>query len=361
MPKLIILLLGFLVMGCQNDAGQKPAAAAPVRVAIVERGDITHSITAVGNVQSSATVSITPRVDGQIMEVFFVEGDEVAEGQPLLLIDPRPYTAILQEKKAMLAKSRAQLAKAEHDLARYAKLVNQGYISKEQYDQIATDAATLRATVEADKAELEAANLNLSYCTISAPINGRIGELKLHKGAMVKNNDSGPIATIDTISPCRVIFSVPEVHLRAIQEKLKIAPLAISAVPPGNEPQKGTITLLDNSIDTRTGAIRLRGEFANKPHVLWPGQYVEVEIPIGHAKNSLLIPSRAIQTGRDESYVYVIGEDNRANYKKVKVLVENAGMAAIEGELSPGERVVIDGHVRLAPGLPVKILEEAAQ
>lgn len=353
-----LCFLVFFLAACQNAADQAVAPAAPVHVAIAEKGDLTHSISAVGNVASSATVSLTPRVDGQIMEVFFVEGDEVAEGQPLIQIDKRPYAATLAEKEALLAKTRAQLVKAEHDLQRYARLVQQGFISKEQFDQVTTDAAALRATLHAEEAARDVAKLNLSYCTITAPINGRIGELKLHKGNMVKNNDTGIIATIDTISPCRVLFSVPETHLGVVQKKLATAPLVITALPPHGAPEQGIITLLDNNIDPKTGAMRLRGEFANKNCALWPGQYVEVLIPIGAARNKIIVPSRAIQTGRGESYVYVVDGENRASYRKVKVLVENADKSAIEGDIAPGEQVVIDGQVRLAPGLPVRVLEK---
>lgn len=340
---------------CGNEPVKQMAHAAPVHVAAVEKGDLVRVLNAVGNVQASASVAVTPRVDGQIVEVYFTEGEEVKAGQPLLKIDPRPYAAELAEKKANLAKAEAQLVKAEHDRKRFAQLVANGYVSKEAFEQTMTDAATLKSTVRAAKADADVASLNLSFCDIKAPISGRIGELKMQKGSMVKDNDTGPIATIDTIRPCRVNFSVPEAYLPTIQERMREERLGITAMPVGGQPEQGIITLLDNNVDTKTGAIRLRGEFENPESKLWPGQFVEVKLPLGKLRNATLVPARAIQTGRDETFVYVVCPDNTVDYRKVNILFETDGKSAVAGDLTEGEIVVVDGQVRLAPGLPVQI------
>lgn len=354
---LAIFSLCYCLAACGGEPVKQMSRAAPVHVATVEKGSLTRSLNVVGNVQASASVAVTPRVDGQIVEVYFTEGEEVKAGQPLLKIDPRPYAAELAEKKANLAKAEAQLLKAEHDRKRFAQLVASGYVSREAFEQTVTDAATLKSTVKAAKADVDVASLNLSFCNITAPISGRIGELKMQKGSMVKDNDTGPIATIDTIRPCRVVFSIPEIYLPAIQEQMRNDRLKVSARPVGGQREQGIVTLLDNNVDTKTGAIRLRGEFANAESRLWPGQFVEVQLPLGVLAESIIVPTRAIQTGRDETFVYVVRPDNTAAYRKVKILFENEGKAAVSGELQEGEMVVTDGQVRLAPGLPVKIQE----
>ncbi len=347
----------FFLCACQNDNVKNLPPLAPVHVTPATRGQMTRHLNAVGNVEASATVDIVPRVAGQIVAINFREGEDVRAGQPLLEIDPRPYAATLAEKKAELAKSEAQLAKAERDQRRYSQLVGSGYVSREAFEQTATDAAALRATVAANRAAVDLAALDLSYCTIKAPISGRIGALKIQKGSMIKSSGAEPVVTIDAIMPCRVIFSVPEPHLPAIQKRLAGGGLQVTAAPHGGNPEKGEITLLDNSVDTRTGAIRLRAEFANEHRQLWPGQFVEVEVPLGEIDNVLLVPDNAVQAGRDENYIYVIGADGKAEYRKVRILSETGGQSAVEGELEPGERVVVDGHVRLAPGVPARILD----
>lgn len=354
-----LLLLPFLLLlaACgAEDAAKNAAPPAPVHVAEAVREDISRDLQVIGNVRSSASVGLVPRVAGEILEVNFTEGQDVKAGQPLIRIDPRPYETALKEKQAVLARSEAQLVKARHDRDRYGKLAGSGFVSKEAFEQTATDAATLRATVQADRAAVESAALDLSYCTLKAPISGRIGSLQVHRGNMVKSNDSAPIASIDTISPCYVTFSVPETHLAAIMERMRQGHVELTATPSGGRPATGLLTLVDNNVDEKTGTIRLRGTFENSDRGLWPGQFVQVRLPLGIARNVLVVPSRAIQAGRDESYVYVAGEDGRAAFHKVKVLFENEGKSVVEGDLQPGQKVVVEGQVRLAPGIPIKIL-----
>lgn len=353
----ILVALCVFAGACSGEQSPEPESVAPVRVALVEKGSMTRKLNAVGNVQPSASVSITPRVDGEIVAVNFTEGQDIKAGESILEIDPRPYAAILAEKRANLAKSRTQLRKAQRDRARYGKLVRDGYISQQAYDQTETDADALQATVEADVAALRRAELDLSYCSIISPITGRIGELKMHKGNMVKNNDTGSVCTIDTVSPCYVFFSVPEVHLPAILEQMNRGELIVAATPIGGEPQEGRLTLVDNSVDMKTGSIRLRATFGNHPRRLWPGQFVEISLPLESYEEELLVPTQAIQTGRGESFVYVVNEEGKADYRRVESLLEQDGKSVIRGALNPGERVVIEGQVRLAPGSRAHILD----
>lgn len=338
-----------------NDGKSSGPPPAPVRVSHVERRDMPRLLNTVGNVKASAAVGVKPRVTGEILQVHFIEGQDVREGDKLITIDPRPFEATLREKQGFLAKSRAQLSKAEDDMRRYSKLVGGGYVSRDAYEKTATDAAALRATVQADKAAAESAALDLAYCTVIAPISGRVGVLNVDKGNMVKSSDATAIVNIDTLAPIYVTFSVPEAHLSAILERMRQSEPEITATPSGGQAETGRLTLVDNNVDARTGTIRLRGAFDNTHKRLWPGQFVEVELPLGMLLGALTLPARAVQTGREESYVYVVGKDNKASYRKVKVLFEVRGVSVVEGDLAENDAVVVDGLVRLAPDMPVRI------
>ena len=361
-PRAVLLALSLALLpalnGCfgdsQKTSGPPPA---PVRTAAVARADVPRLLHVVGNVRASASVGVRPRVAGEIQQVHFTEGQDVQEGQPLVTIDPRPFEAILREKRGMLAKSQAQLNKALDDMARYGKLVGGGYVSREAYEQTATQAAALRATVQSDKAAEESAALDLAYCTVVAPISGRVGALNVDKGNMIKSTDATPIVSIDTLSPIYVGFSVPEAHLPVILDRMASESVPVTATPTGAQSEHGLLTLIDNTVDTRTGTIRLRATFENADRHLWPGQFVQVELPLGMGEQVLTVPARAVQSGRDESYVYVVNKDNRAAYRTVKALFEHKGVTVVEGALAEGELVVVDGQVRLAPGLPVKVVE----
>lgn len=353
---ILLPLLAALLNACSGDDGKTVGPPpAPVHVQSVARADVPRLLHVVGNVKASATVGVKPRVTGEIQEVHFKEGQDVRAGEPLISIDPRPFEAALREKRGLLAKSQAQLSKANDDMRRYGKLVGGGYVSREAYEQTATEAAALKATVQSDKAAVESAALDLSYCTVTAPISGRVGALNVDKGNMIKTTDDTPIVTIDTLSPIYVNFSVPEVHLPVILERMRRGSVSITATPAGGTVENGLLTLVDNSVDTRTGTIRLRGSFENEDRRLWPGQFVEVELPLGMAPKALTVPSRAVQSGREESYVYLVDKDSRAVYRKVKVLFEHQGASVVEGELAEGDRVVVDGQVRLVPGVAVRI------
>ena len=352
------LFLLLALAGCsQDDSKKNTPPPAPVRVESVTRADVPRLLHAVGNVRASSSVGVKPRVTGEIQQVHFIEGQDVREGDPLITIDPRPFEAALREKKGQLAKSQAQLAKAIDDMNRYGKLVGSGYVSRDAYEKTATEAAALRATVQSDKASVESAALDLSYCTVVAPISGRVGALSVDKGNMVKAADATIIVSIDTLSPIYVGFSVPEAHLSVIMEQMAQSRVPVSATPAGGKPETGLLTLVDNTVDTRTGTIRLRATFANAQRRLWPGQFVQVELPLGVAAQALTVPTRAVQSGREESYVYVVDKDSRASYRKVRPLFEHSDRTVLDGEIAEGDRIVVDGQVRLAPGLLVNILE----
>lgn len=351
----LFFCIGCLI-GCDNTDAKKNVVTAPVHVEKAALANITRELQAVGNVRASASVGLIPRVAGEIKAVNFTEGQTVKAEQPLILIDPRPYETALKEKQAMLAKSEAQLAKALDDRRRFGKLVSNGYVSREAYQQTATDAAALAATVQADRAAVENAALDLEYCTLKAPISGRIGELKVHKGNMVKSGSTEPIANIDALEPCYVTFSVPEMHLSAILAQMEQGPVPVIATPAGGSPEQGELMLIDNNVDEKTGTIKLRAVFDNKNQHLWPGQFVNISLTMGELENALLIPANAIQPGRDSAYIYIVNKDGIAEFKPIKPYFEANGKTAVEADLQPGDLVVVEGQVRLTPGMPVKIL-----
>ncbi len=357
MNVILMLICIIFLAGCSDkDSSQNREEEAPVRVSEVRQQATPRILHAVGNARASASVAIVPRVSGEIVSINFTEGQDVKEGQAIIQIDPRPYEAILKEKKGALAKSQAQYAKAVEDKRRYGRLVSNGYVSREAFEQMSTDAEALRATVLSDKAAVENALLDLSYCTIKAPISGRIGALKIHKGNMIKSGSSEAIVHIDALEPCYITFSVPETNLPLIQAQLTAGPVSLLATPQGGQPQTGELTLIENNVDSKTGTIPLRGTFPNLERKLWPGQYVDISVPLGNFENALIVPSNAVQTGRDGAYVFIVNEDNRAEYRNIKVLFINNGESVVEGDVKPGEKVVTEGQVRLIPNSPVKIL-----
>lgn len=355
---LLGVLLALCLAACSDDTGGQRRMEAPrVRVAQAVRTDAGRELQVVGNVKASASVSVVARVTGEIVKVHFTEGQDVQEGQTLISLDDRPFVAQLREKEALLAKSRAQLVKARDDMRRYAELVKNGYVSREAYEAAATEAAALKGTVQSDAAAVDSAALQVSYCTLTAPISGRVGSLSVDRGNMVRENAETPLLTIHTITPCYVTFSVPEHNLSTIFERLAEGPVEVSATPQGGEPEKGALTLVENEVDTRTGTIRLRATFANENRRLWPGQFVNVRLPLGTEKNALVLPAIAVQSGRDGTYVYRIGADNKAEPVPVRVLFEFDGRCAVDAKLEAGDRIVVDGMIRLAPGIPVTIVD----
>lgn len=352
------MLLVLSLAACSDDRkGQRQIEAPRVRVEQVVREDAGRVLQVVGNVKASASVGVVSRVTGEIVKVHFTEGQDVEEGQTLISLDDRPFVAQLREKEALLAKSRAQLVKARDDMRRYSELVKNGYVSREAYEATATEAAALKGTVQSDAAAVDSAALQVSYCTLTAPIGGRVGSLSVDKGNMVKENAETPLLTIHTISPCYVVFSVPEHNLSTIFERRAEGPVEVTATPLGGDPEKGELTLVENEVDTRTGTIRLRATFTNESRRLWPGQFVNVRLPLGTEKNALVLPTVAVQSGRDGTYVYRISPDGKAETVPVRVLFEFDGRCAVDAKLEAGDNIVVDGMIRLAPGVPVTIVQ----
>jgi len=354
---LFVLCLTLASCSGDGDKGRK-GPAAPVLVAEVTLQDMPRILRVVGNVAASATVGVKARVTGELIGVHFTEGQDVQAGQPLFTIDPRPFQAALNEAQSRLERDIAQLNKATEDMKRYGTLVSGGYVSREAYDKAVTDAAALRATVRADEAAVESARLQLSYCSITAPIGGRAGAIKADRGNMIKANDETPLLVLDTLQPVYVYFAVPEARLSEILARQRDNRLSILATPTGGESASGELTFVDNAVDTRTGTIRLRGSFSNQNRALWPGQFVQVALALGTDRGVVVLPAKAVQSGRNENFVYVVGDDHTAQVRRIVVDPEENGQMIVREGLAKGERVVLEGQVRLTPGALVEIKQQ---
>lgn len=355
----LFLLLTAVLGSCR---GQAPAGAGPAPVLVVVAPVVQRSLpvllSAIGRVEAYATVQIKSQVDGEILQVHFQEGDEVRKGQLLFTIDPRPFEAQLQQALANLARDQALLANARKDAARYAALIQQQLISAGEYEQYATKAASLEATVKADQAAVASARLKLEYCTIRAPIDGKTGDLLLHQGNLVKaNDDKSVLVVIRQLAPIYVAFAVPERYLSAIKDHQRQRRLPVQVkVPPAQEPQaEGELDFIDNKVDEATGTIQLKAIFPNRDRRLWPGQFVNVDLILAQETDSLAIPSRALQSGQQGNYVFVVTPEGRAEARPVGLDRTVGDLAVIRTGLRPGELVVTDGQLRLFPGAGVKI------
>ena len=286
---------------------------------------------------------------------YFTEGVEVKKGDLLFTIDPRPFEAALKEAEANLARDTATAEKAGHDARRYAKLYEKEVVSKEQFEQFRSSAESLDAVVQADRAAIENAKVNLGYCTIRSPLSGFTGSLLVHEGNVVKENET-ILVVINQVSPIYVNFSVPEQYLKDIEENRRKNPLKVIAVPSGGEHSSGgMLTFVDNTVDTTTGTIRLKGTFENQEKHLWPGQFVNVVLTLYTQLNALTIPSQAVQVGQQGEYVFVVTPNRTVESRPIIVSRRINGETVVEKGLKAGETVVTDGQLKLIPGSPVNV------
>jgi multidrug efflux system membrane fusion protein len=348
-----------LAAGCSNkEAVQaaKPAAAAPVRIATVASRTMPVELQAIGNVEAISTVSIKAQISGQLMRVHFKEGDFVKKGQLLFTIDRAPFEAALRQAEGTLAKDEAQSLNSKLDAERYQGLGKEGVVSKQQVDAAGTAANAMAATVAADKAAVETAKINLEYTSIYSPINGRTGSVGVKEGNLVKANDVPILVTINQIEPIYVSFSIPEQQLAELKQYSNSKSLKVDAVPQGGTQHfQGRLTFIDNSVDLTTGTIKLKATFDNAAHVLWPGQFADVNLTLKSQPNAVVVPTAALQTSQNGTYVYVVDQDLTAKQQPVKVGWNVGEDTVIASGLQPGQRVVTDGQLRLTPGAKVDI------
>jgi multidrug efflux system membrane fusion protein len=349
-----------LTTRCSSNGQQKGAPgagpASPVSVASVTGMDVPLQIRAIGNVEAYSTVQIKALVGGQMIGVYFKEGQDVKRGDLLFKIDPRPFQIGLEQAEANLTRDRAQLKNADDQVKRYADLAQKDYVTKEHYDQLVVNAEVLRASVKGDEATVDNARLQLEYCSIQSPIDGRTGSLMVHPGNIVKANDTISLVVIYQTSPIYVSFSVPEQNLPLIKKYMAQEEIKTAAVVNEKEnPIPGVLTFVDNAIDTTTGTINLKASFPNTDRALWPGQFLNVVLALTVEKNLLSIPSQAVQTGQNGQYVMVVRSDMTVESRPVEVERTYGENAVIRSGLKLGETVATDGLLRLAPGSRVVI------
>jgi membrane fusion protein, multidrug efflux system len=348
---------------CSGRGVQPPAPAVPVVVAAVARKDVPVRIEAIGSVEPTETVAIKPQAGGIITKVHFHEGMDVKRGDVLFTIDPRPYEAALHQAESSLERDEAAARDARANLERGESLFTQGILSKEQHDQLRFAAEGAGGNVKVDRAGVEKARLDLDYCTIRSPIDGRTGSLLLNEGNFVKAIDGGPLVVINRLDPVRVAFAIPERRLGEVREARTTRELTVEALVPGDEkqPVRGELTFVDNSADPATGTIRLKGTFRNGDRRLWPGLFVKVRLSLATHKNALVVPSQAIQEGQSGSLVFALRKDGTAEARPVVVGDEANGDTLIERGLEEGETVVTDGQLRLVPGAKVEVRKAAQE
>src|SRR5215467_746951 len=343
----------------QGQSGR--SAAVPVTVATVAQKNMPVQLSATGSVEAYSTVSIRAQVGGVVTKVHFTQGQDVKQGDPLFTIDPRPFEAALRQAEANLKRDTWQLQNSREQARRYAELVKNQYVSQEQFDQIKTNADALESTVDADKAAVENAKVQLSYCYIFAPVDGRTGSLLVNQGNLVRTNDATPLVVINQINPIYVTFSLPEGNLPEIKSRMAQSNLKVFAVLPQipDSPEEGTLTFVDNAVDSTTGTIRFRGTFANAGRRLWPGQFVKVLLNLTEQPNAVVIPFQAIQTGQNQQLVYVVKPDRTVEVRPVVVSRTLNGEAVVDKGLKPGETIVTDGQFLLTAGSRVQIKKGA--
>jgi multidrug efflux system membrane fusion protein len=311
----------------------------------------------VGNVEAYATVAVKSQVTGVLNQAHFKEGQNVKKGQLLFTIDPRPFETAVKQAEANLARDTAQLQNAREQARRYAELVKKNYVSREQYDQIRTNADALESVVEADKAALENARVQLSYCYIYSPIDGQVGTLLVNEGNLVRVNDAAPLVVINQVTPIYVTFSVPEQHLGDIKRHMAGGKLVVEARFGSDEgrPESGVLSFVDNAVDRVTGTIKLKADFKNPARRLWPGQFINVALTLATRSDAIVIPSEAVQVGQEGQYVFVVKADKSVEVRPVVLSHTSEGDAIIAKGLAAGEQVVREGQFLLGPGSIVDI------
>jgi membrane fusion protein, multidrug efflux system len=354
------LLLSLALSGCgnkQSTQAASPSAApgggrppAPVVVSTVEQRNVPVQISAIGNVEAYQTVQIRSQVNGQIETIHFKEGQDVRRGQLLYSLDKRPFQAALEQAQGNLKRDEEQAANAKVYATRYTTLENQGVISHEQADLQRTQASSYSAAAYADKAAVDAAKVQLQYTDIYAPIDARTGALMMNVGNLVKANDTPFLVQLNQIMPIYVTFTVPEVRLSEVRQFVAKG-LKVAAYPKGqnSNPAEGLLTFIDNGVDPQTATIKLKATFRNKDRRLWPGEFVNVVLRLSTLNNAITVPTRAVQSGQQGDYVFVVSKDGIASPHQVTTISTYQNLTLVKTGLHPGDMVIVDGQLRVTP------------
>ncbi len=361
---MLIALFGCgLLSSCNGSKTAPPRmTAVPILAATVEQKDVPLQVKAIGAVEAYSNVSVKTQITGELTGVHFKEGQDVNKGQLLFTLDKRPFEATLKQAQGMLAKDQAQAANARAQAKRYESLNKAGVVSKEEYEQMQSNADALDAAVLAVQATVDNARVQLVYCTIYSPIDGRTGPLLIHQGNMIKANDTPFLVSINQVQPIYATFTVPEQNLADIKRYSGQGKLRVQAFIPNDTrgPAGGWLSFIDNTVDQATGTIKLKGEFVNADRRLWPGQFVDVVLTLAQQPKAIVVPSQAIQNGQTGQFVLVIKPDMTVEARPVTLDRSTDGQAVIAKGLAAGEQVVTDGQLRLVPGVTKVELKQAA-
>jgi len=362
------LLIALAAAGCSSEshtavsaqtppAGRGGGASVPVAVGTVVRKSMPLDLRVIGAVEPSSTVAVHAQITGQLTSVRFKEGDDVTQGDVLFALDRRPLDASLKQAEANLQRDIAQSANADVQAQRLADLAERGIVSRDQLDTSKATAAALASTIEADRAAVENARIQLQFATIAAPLTGRTGSLMVHEGTLVRANDTAPMVVINQLSPINVTFAVPEAQLAPLKQYMQRGAVSVDAAPPSDPTRRSTgrVTFIDNSVDPTTGTIKVKASFANGDRTLWPGQFVNVVLTLAVDKDAVVAPTAAIQTGQDGQYVFVVKKDQSAELRPVHIGRTVGAETIVTTGLQPEEVVVTDGHLRLVPGAKVTV------
>jgi multidrug efflux system membrane fusion protein len=337
-----------------GQPAQAPAVAVGVATAVSKPVPVEFGT--IGTVTTYATVALKSRIDGEIMEVHLKDGQDVKAGDLLFTIDSRAIRAQLEQVQANLARDQALLISAQREVERQNSLVKKNFASKQAVDQARASADSLAASVQADQAAIDAVKVQLSYTEIRAPIDGRAGVVNLPRGNMVKANDTGALVVLNQLRPIYIAFALPQRELPRVRQAMAGGPLTVSATIPGDSglPLTGNLTFVDNAVDPSTGTIQLRATFDNEETRLWPGQFVNVTLTLRVEQAAIVVPDAAVQQGQNGAYVFVVRSDSTVEMRPVIVDRSLAGESVIASGLAAGESVVVEGQLRLTPGMRVE-------
>jgi len=365
----ISLAAALAIIGCSKTSAPVQAARASaddnavlVTVAPVVRKAMPLEIRVIGTAEAESTVAVHAQITGAITSVNFNEGDDVTDGQMLFTVDRRPLEATLAQVEANLARDLAQASNARTQAGRYQTLAARGLVSGQEMQASATAAAALEATVEADRAAVENAKVQLEYATVKAPISGRTGALIVHPGNLVRANDATPLVVINRIAPINVSFGIPEGQLPAFKRYLAERTLRVEASAPSETVSSmGHIAFIDNAVDPTTGTIKVKGSFPNADRRLWPGQFVNVVVTLRTDPSAIVVPTVAIQAGQQGDFAFVVKPDQTVDLRSVQVDRTSGAESVVKEGLKPGETVITDGHLRLVAGSRIKVKSDATQ
>jgi len=358
-----VAVIGWLIFGrggTKTGADKTQASGIPVMAEQVVSGDVPLYVVGIGTIQAYNTVTIHARVDGELVNVAFKEGQDVKKGDVLAQIDPRPFQATLDSALAMLAKDEANLSNTKRDLGRYKDTAAKGYSSLQQLDTQSSAVSATAATVQADNAMVESARVQLGYTTITAPLDGVTGIRLIDQGNIVHATDTNGLVVITQVQPISAIFTLSQDLLPRVVAARAKGPLTVTALDSdgATELGQGTLELVDNQIDQTTGTIRLKAIFANERRNLWPGQFVNIRLQTGEVHDGLTVESRVIQRGPKGLFAFVIKPDNHVEIRPVETGQDDRGHILVTKGLNAGERVVADGQLRLQQGSLVQPIED---